>query len=64
MCVCVCFVCLLKLFKDVAYKSTVKERERERERNFLWGREGKASRGEDRNKGRGGEKEGPLISTI
>ena len=39
MCVFFLFVCLLKLFKDVAYKSTVKERERERERETFWGGE-------------------------
>lgn len=55
---------LLRIFKDVACKCTVKEREKERERDFFGGRQGKESRGEERKEGRGGKREGPLISTI
>ena len=37
---------------------------RKRERDFFGGREGKESGGEERKGGRGGKREGPLISTI
>ena len=58
------FFFLLRIFNDVACKSTVNERKKERERDFLGGREGKERGGEERKEERGGKREGPLISTI